>query len=117
MAHKQTVRLIEIKSREGIALLPPFYLYSTELQVGENISVPTGPNTAEKTSGNDTGKEDAPMSDAQKRYLYRLLSDHGYEGETATQEIFKRLGVTSLKEVTKQDASALIDRLVEGVKA
>src|SRR5208283_2893142 len=112
MPHQQRVTLIEIKSKEGISLLPPFYLYETELSVNGG----TPPMTTGKTGGNPD-HEDEPMTDAQKRYLYRLLSDHGYEGETATQEIFKRLGVSTLREITKQDASELINRLVEGTKS
>ena len=115
MPHQQKVTLIEIKSREGILLLPPFYLYATELNVEGKPTFPTSPPATGKNGGS-TNKEDDPMSDAQKRLLYRLMADQGFEGEAATQELRKRLGVTNLKEATKQESSNLIQQLLEEAK-
>ena len=115
MPHQQKVCLIEIKSKEGIPLLPPFYLYETELSVGGGTGTQSPPNTTGKTGGGNTNGEE-PLTEAQKRYLFRLMADQGYEGESATQELIKRLGVTSLKEVTKQEASQLIEQLLAEAK-
>lgn len=52
------------------------------------------------------------MTDAQKRYLFRLLADQGMEGDSAYQYLKDHFQVNSLKEITKLEASRVIDRLV-----
>ena len=49
------------------------------------------------------------MSEAQRRLLYRLLSEAGFEGEDATDMLCKTGGVSSIDEITKRKASELID--------
>jgi len=51
------------------------------------------------------------MSDAQRRYLFRLLSDMGIEGERARAAIKEKLAVGDVKDVSKSQASYLIERL------
>ncbi len=58
------------------------------------------------------GSFDGPMSDPQRRLLYRLAFEHGHEGDDARTWLHQELGVESLSEVTKRMASSLIDRLV-----
>jgi hypothetical protein len=62
------------------------------------------------------GNNDALMTDAQKRYLFRILAEQGFEGEKAHEELKKTLGVDSLKKVTKFEASREIERRLEGLK-
>ena len=57
----------------------------------------------------DTGQRSDRMSDNQRRYLYRLLSEHGYEGEQATFMLCESAGVGSIADITKIRASQLID--------
>jgi len=54
------------------------------------------------------------MSEAQRRYLFRLLAGQGLQGEDAHEHLKTLFGVESLKGVSKGDASELIDRLVNG---
>lgn len=51
----------------------------------------------------------APMSENQRRLLFRLLAEQGFEGEEATEALCKAAEVRDLREITKEDASALID--------
>lgn len=60
--------------------------------------------------GGGGGGLDAPMSDAQKRLLYRLAFEHGHEGDQARAWLHAELEVESLAKVTKRQASAFIDR-------
>ena len=65
-------------------------------------------------NGENQAKESLPeekMSDAQRRYLFRLLSDMGIEGERARETIKEKLVVKDVKEVSKQQASWLIEKL------
>ena len=49
------------------------------------------------------------MSQAQRRLLFRILAEHGYEGDEATQVLCHAAEVESLDEITKRQASSLID--------
>jgi hypothetical protein len=60
--------------------------------------------------------QDAFMTDAQKRYLFRILADQGKEGEEAHDYLKKLFQVNSLKELTKLEASQAIERLLAGSK-
>jgi len=62
------------------------------------------------------GNNDALMTDAQKRYLFRILAEQGFEGEKAHDELKKALGVDSLKKVSKFEASREIERRLEELK-
>jgi len=53
------------------------------------------------------------MTEAQRRYLFRLLADQGLTDEAAHDTIVDRLRVESLKDATKSGASALIEELLE----
>jgi len=57
--------------------------------------------------------ENPPMTDAQKRYLFRLMTDKGIEGDKAHQRLRELFQVDSLKEVSKLEASKMIERLLE----
>jgi hypothetical protein len=57
-----------------------------------------------------------PMSDAQKRYLFRLLAEQGFEGDQASDHLKNLFRVDALKEVTKQEASRAIEQLLERSK-
>lgn len=48
-------------------------------------------------------------SEAQLRYLYRMLADRGFEGEHATQALCEAAQVRQVSEITREDASALIE--------
>ena len=56
------------------------------------------------------------MTDAQKRYLFRLLAGQGFEEDKAHERLKELLHVDSLKEVTKSEASKMIERLLEESK-
>ena len=62
------------------------------------------------------GNNDAFMTDAQKKYLFRILAEQGFEAEKAHEELKKAFGVDSLKKVTKYEASREIERRLEAQK-
>lgn len=57
------------------------------------------------------GDVEPPMSEAQRRYLFRLAADLGIEGEDAHGFLLEALHVNNLDDVPRPAASALIDRL------
>jgi len=56
--------------------------------------------------------DDSSMTEAQKRYLFRLLAERGIEGDEALKRLKQLFQVDSLKEVTKVEASKMIDQLL-----
>jgi len=70
-----------------------------------------GTGNSQASSGT-SGNGKAPMTEAQRRYLFRLLADRGIEDDEAHQHLKELFGVVSLKDVTKEDASAAIDQMV-----
>jgi hypothetical protein len=67
-----------------------------------------GANGEKKENG--SGAIYPPMTDAQKRYLFRLLAANGLEKDAAYEELKKAFGVDSLKNVTKIEASREIEK-------
>lgn len=68
-------------------------------------AVPPSPESA------SNGHELQGMSDAQRRLLFRLASDHGHAPETIEGWLKGELGVPELARATRSQASRLIDRL------
>lgn len=67
----------------------------------------TPPRAAEDSNGHD-----GPMSEAQRRYLFRLLAATGRQGQAAEEFLKHRFGVPALNRATRSHASALIDELL-----
>lgn len=80
---------------------------------GRSSERPSYRGNSDRGGGDRSGGSfDGPMSDPQRRLLYRLAFEHGHEGDDARAWLHQELGVESLSEATKRAASALIDRLV-----
>ena len=52
---------------------------------------------------------DAPMSEPQKKMLYRIAYERGHEGDASRAWLHSELEVDSLSKVTRRQASAFID--------
>ena len=84
------------------------------------------PQTAPKTnSGGTQGSDqrtggqqgaDSAMTTAQRRYLFRLLSEQGIEGDAAQEHILEMAKTDSINAITKAKASELIERLLAEAK-
>ena len=110
---QQLVKWAEIRNKEG----------ETQWTVWANPTVTKTTNSATKETqpqGDETkrpkegsGENQDPMTDAQKRYLFRLLADQGIEGDVAYQQLKKTFGVEYLRDVGKAEASRVIDQLLK----
>lgn len=49
------------------------------------------------------------MTESQRRLLYRMLSEHGYEGDEATQALCEAAQVRNVADISRARASQLID--------
>ena len=78
-------------------------------------TAPTNGGTETKQhgrAGNGSGTGNDPMTENQRRYLFRILAEHGVTGDIAHDYLVQTFGVGSLKEVTKREASDLIEELL-----
>lgn len=65
-------------------------------------------NRSEGTNGR-SDSEGSAMTEAQRRLLYRLLSENGYEGDDATRVLLEAARVSSLRDMSRNLASKVID--------
>jgi hypothetical protein len=56
---------------------------------------------------------DEPMTEAQRRYLFRILAGQGYQREAAENRIKEIFEVGALSEITKLAATQMIDKLLQ----
>ncbi len=66
------------------------------------------------STGNGSSQEPAsdPMTENQRRYLFRLLAERSITGDEAHGFLKRAFGVESLKDASKADASTLIDHIL-----
>lgn len=83
---------------------------------GDRAASPKKPTPKEDKNHAKNQNGEVPMTEAQKRYLFRILADQGFEGEKAFDRLTGLFRVTSLKDVTKAEASRMIERLLEETK-
>jgi len=69
-----------------------------------------------RSRSSPTSDNDSAMTDAQRRYLFRLLAERKIEGDEAQQYLLNKAEVQSLDQITKSRASILIDEMVNAAK-
>jgi hypothetical protein len=106
MEHK--VRCIEVKTPDGKPILSLHLQYQLNSAGAQN-------NSAKSQNGplNSQSSNDSPMTDAQKRYLFRILAEKGKEEDQAHEFLKQMFGVDSLRDVSKYEASKGIEHLLE----
>jgi hypothetical protein len=68
------------------------------------------PVRSPRANGNGSSE---PMSEAQRRYLFRLMSGQGYYKDAAEERIKEIFEVSNLTEITKVAATKMIDELLQ----
>ena len=109
MAEK--ARRIELRTGGGEVILSLIFI-EKEISIENNHK--NGPTSDQ---GGNEGKDPSPsndsaMTEAQKRYLFRILAERGIQGEIAHQELKNAFRVNALTEVGKFEASKMIERLL-----
>jgi len=72
--------------------------------------------SSSRTDSSPTSDNDSAMTNAQRRYLFRLLAERKIEGDEAQQYLLNKTQVESLDQITKSRASILIDEMVNAAK-
>ncbi len=110
----RTVKTLELRTAEG-KLIVSLYLVEKEVEPEgkQNAGGSRKPEPkADKNSGNGS-QNGEPMTEAQRRYLFRILAEQGIEGDAAFEKLKSIFDVNALKQVTKRDASRVIEQLLE----
>jgi hypothetical protein len=114
----KNARCVDVLSAEG-KLIVSLRLYDEEGSGSGNNA--NGENNKSR-NGNGNGsangsKDSAGMSEAQKRYLFRILAERGLEGDDAHRHLKERFGANTLADVSKREASSMIEQLLEEADA
>lgn len=115
----QNAKCVEVRSADG-KLMFSLHLYNGEMGADQKAGTSPGrhPRAESQTRAGGSGQNDSSlMTDAQKRYLFRILADQGFEEEKAYGRLKELLSVETLKEVTKREASRLIEELLEAAES
>ena len=97
-------KLIEVKTAEGKILF--------SISIVENVGDVPQQEETDEGNGNPQRKDEF-MTDAQKRFLFRLLSELGMEEKEAHEALKQRFNVSTLKQATKFEASQAIEAILE----
>ena len=111
----KNARCIEVRTADGTPILNLFFI---EKQIGRDNKQTNAQNKNQKSgqqnnSENSRSSNDDGMTDAQKRYLFRILAEQGTEGDDAHEYLMDLFKVESLKDVSKFEASRAIEQLLE----
>ncbi len=112
------IKMIEIKTLDGKPILS-LTVSDKEVVLRDLRDKNANHGTDTKGERNQTSGQqnnDSPMTDAQKRYLFRILADQNIEGDKAHEYLKKLFQVEALKDVTKFEASRMIERLLSETK-
>lgn len=75
-------------------------------------ALPTNGAAGPPTNGKESNYQ-PPMTENQRRYLFRILAGWGYQGEAAEKYLKVNLDIESLKVLTRLEATKLIDRMLQ----
>jgi len=112
---QKKVRSIDVRTADGTPIVQ-LYISEQDVALGEVPNRSQAPNRQAKNSAAQTNSQtanDSPMTDAQKRYLFRILAEQGLEADAAHKRLKEMFQVESLQEVSKLEASRMIENLLE----
>ena len=78
---------------------------------GTSATRPRG-NGSYRPRSNDNGSPE-PMTEGQRRYLFRIMAGQGYQREAAEERLKDLFEVSALSEITKVAAMKMIDELLQ----
>jgi len=110
----EKARCLELRTADGKVILV-LYLTEKEIALEDDQKQPADTKSeakGEKPKTSNPHDQESMMTAAQKRYLFRILAERGMEGDKAYQRLKELFQVDSLKEVSKLEASKMIEYLL-----
>jgi hypothetical protein len=123
---EQKGRYVNIKTKEGKFILSLYFNPGSGVVLEDRLG--SEPSRQQETpkgnggNGNGNGNNGSASNDGdlmtypQKRFLFRILAEQGIEGDKANEHLVKLFQADSLKDVSKVEASQMIDRLLNETK-
>jgi len=108
---EEKARRIELRTGEGEVILS-LILIEKEVSTENDLNNESTSDQGGKEGKGPPPSNDSAMTEAQRRYLFRILAEHGIQGEMAHQELKNAFRVNALAEVGKFEASKMIERLL-----
>lgn len=104
-------KCVNVKTKEGKIIV------SLYLDPGQGYVLEAGLDQVkgDKEKGEKSGNGSS-MTHPQKRLLFRLLADQGIEGDKAHDHLKKLFQVSSLGDVSKMEASKMIEQMLKEAK-
>ena len=113
---KNNGKSVELCTPDGKVILV-LNLFEKEAEAKDNReNFEKGRKENPKAQAGNRNQENPQMTAAQKRYLFRILADKGLENDKAHNHLKELFQVDSLTEVTKLEASKMIEYLLEEAK-
>jgi len=113
----QPSRCIEVRTADGALILTLTLCEKSAAAPAKRDGQPgVRPRSQPENNSDANGQQGngAYMTDAQKRYLFRIMAEQGFEGDQAHEQLKSLFGTDSLQQVTKAEASRMIEQLLEG---
>ena len=110
----RTEKKIDEVSPKG-EILVSFRITESEVPASNNGNG-SNRNANSRTQKPHTQHNGETMTDAQKKFLFRICADQGIEGEEAHAKLKELFGVESLKDVSKFEASKMIESMLAETK-
>ncbi len=116
----RNAKCIDVRTADGKPILS-LRVYDEEA-AGSGNTAASGNHAEDHKNRNANGspngsKDSTAMTEAQKRYLFRILADRGLEGDDAHRHLKERFGANTLADVSKREASSMIEQLLEEADA
>jgi hypothetical protein len=86
---------------------------SRPIQIAKFTEPVTRPRGSATSRPPRSGNGNEPMTEAQRRYLFRIMSGQGYQREAAENRLKELFEVSALTEITKKAATQIIDELLQ----
>lgn len=115
---KKESKCFEVRTNDGKVIFS-VYVYERGVVTVENPGESVekkGEEKAEKMQIDNSQTDGKEMTAAQKRFLFRLMAGQGIDGDKAHEQLKGLFQVDSLKDVSKYEASKMIERLLEESK-
>jgi hypothetical protein len=119
-------RYVNVKTSDGKVLLSLYFNPGSGVVLESRLEGRNGQRQGYKGNGNNGngrnggngGSSDngSGMTYPQKRLLFRLMAQEGFEGDAAQAELLKLFEADSFKDVSKSEASRMIERLLKEAK-
>jgi len=117
---EKKIKVFEFRSNQGNVIFS-IHMFDKEIVPGkpQPPPKPNNPPPKKKESKENKKQDHKPgnnnhlMSQAQRRYIFRLLAEQGTEKEDAHNYLIQYFQVESLKDVTKYEASRMIEYLLK----